>query len=116
LSTRGIAGDSCNDEIPVTPVPDHEPESSVEFEISEEETTQREDWEGLEHLPPFGPVVESIGLAAEEQREEHAQAIQAITGLGNSQASHRATSATGNHLGSRRVRISFPQDQLPFRQ
>jgi hypothetical protein len=69
-TTRGVPGDSYSEEIPVTPLPEDEPEKSEELKISEEEATPREDWEDLEHLPLFGLVVESLGLAGEEQREE----------------------------------------------
>jgi hypothetical protein len=41
LATRGVAGDSYSEEIPVTLVPDDEPENSEELEISEEKATQR---------------------------------------------------------------------------
>jgi hypothetical protein len=56
--------------ISVTSVPEDESESSEKCVISEEEATLSEDWEGLEHLSPFGFVGESISLAAGEQREE----------------------------------------------
>jgi hypothetical protein len=52
-----------------------------EYEITEEEATQKGDLEGLEHLPPFCIVVESIGLASEEQRE--ALASPAVTSFSN---------------------------------
>jgi hypothetical protein len=70
ISTRGVAEDSYREKIPITPVPADEAVSSEEFEVSEEELTQREGWDDLEHLPLSGLVVESIGLAAEERREE----------------------------------------------
>jgi ribonuclease HI len=38
-ATRGIAGDSYNEKVSATPVPEDEPESSEELEISEEEAT-----------------------------------------------------------------------------
>jgi hypothetical protein len=75
LATRGVAGDSYIDNIPVTPVPPEEPESTEEFDVTDEDATQMEDLEDTNMLPPFGMVVESIGLAAEAQRTEQEEMI-----------------------------------------
>lgn len=70
LATRGVAGSSYSEEIPVTPVPPDEPERAEEFVVSDEEATQISEWNDSEHLPTCGITIKSVGLAAEEQREE----------------------------------------------
>jgi ribonuclease HI len=69
LDTMGVAGDLYDEKIPVIPVPDEEPESSEEHEISEEKATQFEDLEATEQRPPNRYIAKSVGLSADEEHE-----------------------------------------------
>jgi hypothetical protein len=110
LATRGVAGDSYSEEIPVTPVPPEEPESTEEIEITDDANR------GLVGHGRFATI--RNGLAAEAQRVEQEEVIRrckpspASAILRPPWNSHRNRRLIFSQMNRVRARISPPPEHL----